>query len=259
MKKVIVIILLSLLSYICNGQDEGGIKFLGIPVDSTKAFFGEKLKDKGFVYLLNNDSYRGQFNGQTVDVYIHTNHDLVDRIMVSFPVKNQHQVKEDYNELLRQFVSAGKYIDINMNELIPEDESIDKFKHYEADFRYYQSKQELNKYIQSKIRELSEFLTPEQLKKLNSYIKNHETLSEQEYASRQMLMINDMNYIVASRAENAQLDAKKAWKFVAIYEDFLCRMASLADGAVWFEIEDGENKINLYYDNLHNRPHGEDL
>lgn len=44
-------------------------------------------------------------------------------------------------------------------------------------------------------------------------------------------------------------------------ETYLDAMTSLADGDVWFMIQEnyGQYYIGLYYDNLHNQAHGEDL
>lgn len=58
--------------------------------------------------------------------------------------------------------------------------------------------------------------------------------------------------------ENAEEDPAKAIRFVATCMD---GMRSLADGDVWFMIHEryGRYQIGLYYDNLHNQAHGEDL
>lgn len=85
MKKSLAITLLVLISAICFAQDDGALKFLGIPIDGTEAQFVSRLKTKGFTYNSVSQSYKGQFNGYNVDVYIHTNHDLVDRVYVAFP------------------------------------------------------------------------------------------------------------------------------------------------------------------------------
>ncbi len=47
----------------------------------------------------------------------------------------------------------------------------------------------------------------------------------------------------------------------AFEQRFFSGLSSLADGVIWFTILDyyGEYRIALYYENLHNRPHGEDL
>ena len=53
-------------------------------------------------------------------------------------------------------------------------------------------------------------------------------------------------------------DEKKAVLLLAAFMDGL---RSLADGDVWFMIHEryGRYQIGLYYDNLHNQAHGEDL
>ena len=54
------------------------------------------------------------------------------------------------------------------------------------------------------------------------------------------------------------IDEDKAFLFLATFID---GMKSLADGEVWFMIHEnyGRYNIGLYYDNLHNQAHGEDL
>lgn len=85
MKKTLLIAILALFSTVCVAQGGGPLKFLGIPIDGTEAQFVSKLKAKGFTYSTLTEGYKGQFNGKSVDVYIHTNHNLVDRVYVAFP------------------------------------------------------------------------------------------------------------------------------------------------------------------------------
>lgn len=169
MKKTLLIAILALFSTVCVAQGGGPLKFLGIPIDGTEAQFVSKLKAKGFTYSALTEGYKGQFNGKSVDVYIHTNHNLVDRVYVAFPYTNEDGIKSEFNRLLGQFKDNAKYMALVMNEEIPEDD-----------------------------------------------------------------------------------------RFVATCMD---GMRSLADGDVWFMIHEryGRYQIGLYYDNLHNQAHGEDL
>ena len=114
MKKTVLITLLAFIAIACFGQNDnsGPIKFLGIPIDGTESQFAGKLKNKGFSYNYRTQSYEGQFNGCSVNVLIHCNHDVVDRIYVAFPYKNEIGIRIDFNILLRQFDENMKYIDL---------------------------------------------------------------------------------------------------------------------------------------------------
>ena len=118
MKRSLLITLLFLFSAVCFGQNSGPLKFLGIPIDGTEAQFASKLKAKGFTYSAVSEGYKGQFNGKNVDVFIHTNHNLVDRVYVAFPYTNEESIKTEFNRLLRQFEENDKYMDLVMNDEI---------------------------------------------------------------------------------------------------------------------------------------------
>ncbi len=126
----------------CFGQDGGPLKFLGIPIDGTEVQFATKLKAKGFTYNTAYESYKGHFNGKPIDVYIHTNHNLVDRVYVAFPYTTEESIRVEFNRLLAQFKDTSKYMDLSMNEEIPADDDISyeitvNIKRYQAGFNYY--------------------------------------------------------------------------------------------------------------------------
>ena len=93
MKRLITILSLLLISVVAFAQG-GPLKFLGIPIDGTEAQFISQLKGKGFTYNSLYECYKGQFNGQNVDVYLHTNHKLVDRVYVAFPYTSEESIRE---------------------------------------------------------------------------------------------------------------------------------------------------------------------
>ena len=115
MKRLIIIFSLLFVSFFSFAQG-GPIKFLGIPVDGSESQFVSKLKSKGFRYDSLSESYKGQFNGQNVDVLIHTNHNLVDRVMVAFSRKSEQDIIHEFNNLLSQFQESDKYLDLSINE-----------------------------------------------------------------------------------------------------------------------------------------------
>ncbi len=263
MKRVLIIILLLLLSVVCFCQDGGPLKFLGIPIDGTEAQFVAKLKAKGFAYSYLSEGYKGQFNGKDVDVYIHTNHNLVDRVYVAFPYTNEDGIRTEYNRLLGQFKDNGKYLELVMNEVIPEDDDIAyeiavKNKRYQASFCYFDSNRDPIAFMNALMDKFSEFYTDEQLAKLKEYVVKAVDIPEDQREALQTEMMTEMQKMGLGQDDNTEPDSEKALKFLAT---FLDGMRSLADGDVWFMIHEhyGRYQIGLYYDNLHNQAHGEDL
>lgn len=263
MKKTLLIALLTLFSAVCFGQDGGPLKFLGIPIDGTEAQFAAKLKAKGFTYYTVYESYKGQFNGKPVDVYIHTNHNLVDRVYVAFPYTTEESIRVEFNRLLAQFNDTGKYMDLSMNEEIPADDDISyeitvNNKRYQASFSYYDSNRDPVAFMNDLLDKFSEFFTEEQLAKLKEYAVKAMDVPEDQREALQAEMMAEMQKMGLGQDENADPDPEKAFKFLATFMD---GMKSLADGDVWFMIHEryGRYQIGLYYDNLHNQAHGEDL
>lgn len=263
MKKALLIALLTLFSALCFGQDGGPLKFLGIPIDGTEAQFAAKLKAKGFTYSALTEGYKGQFNGKQVDVYIHTNHNLVDRVYVAFPNTTEEGIRVEFNRLLAQFKDTGKYMDLSMNEEIPADDDISyeitvKNKRYQASFSYYDSDRDPVAFMNALMDKFSGFFTEEQLAKLKEYAVKAMDVPEDQSEALQAEMMAEMQKMGLGQDENAEPDPEKAFKFLATFMD---GMSSLADGEVWFMIHEnyGRYNIGLYYDNIHNQAHGEDL
>lgn len=116
------------------------LKFMGIPVDGSKTEVIQKLKEKGFKYDSINDCLTGQFNGMDSHIFISTNKNKVDRITVcNANTTDETNIRIAYNNLLQQFNNNSKYITIEENKPISEDEDISyemsiHNKRYEADF-----------------------------------------------------------------------------------------------------------------------------
>ena len=105
MRRFITTIILLLVSILAIAQTsaEGTLKFLNIPIDGTKENMISRIKEKGFRYDSYKDCLRGQFNGKDVEVYVVTNHNVVDRIYVAYPEMSESRVITEYNILLGQF------------------------------------------------------------------------------------------------------------------------------------------------------------
>lgn len=99
-------------------------KFLGIPVDGTKAEMVSKLKAKGFTSVPGTDMLEGEFNGKDSYVGIQTNNRKVWRVWVSDKVGcDGTQIRINFNNLCRQFEENTKYIGVG-DQTIPESEDI---------------------------------------------------------------------------------------------------------------------------------------
>ena len=263
MKRIVLIALLAFLPFIGFGQNHGALKFLGIPIDGTESQFASELRAKGFTYNSASKSFKGQFNGKNVDVYLHTNHNLVDRVYVAFPATNEEGIRVEYNQLLRQFQENEKYMDLDMNEKIPDDDDISyeisvKSKRYQASFSYFDPDRDRVAFMNALLDELSDFFTKEQLEKMKEFTKKMAEAPDEEHEEIEAQMMAEMQALGFGEDDNSEPDPEKALKFLATLMD---GMKSLADGDVWFMIHEqyGRYNIGLYYDNLHNRPHGEDL
>ena len=115
-------------------------KFLGIPVDGTKAEMIQKLKAKGFKSsAYDRDVLEGEFNGTEVNVSVVTNNNKVFRILViDKNARDETDIKIRFNTLCRQFKNNEKYYSLGDFEL-SDDENISiemsvNNKRYEADF-----------------------------------------------------------------------------------------------------------------------------
>ena len=123
MKKLLSLLVMLMLSTALHAQ-HNVTKFLGIPVDGTKASMIQKLKKKGFTYDIEKDMLSGEFNGGKVDILIATYKNKVWRIVALYPEGcNEAQIKIRYNALCQQFNNNTKYTSFKSNK-IPNDEDI---------------------------------------------------------------------------------------------------------------------------------------
>ena len=261
MKRLITILSLFIISLYSFAQ--GPLKFLGIPIDGSESTFVTQLKAKGFRYDSLSEAYKGQFNGQNVDVYVHTNHNLVDRVYVAFPRKSEQDIRIQFNNLLSQFQETGKYLTLSINEEIPADEDISyeisiHNKRYSAVFSYFDSDRDPAAFIDEMIDKFSDYYTEEQLATLKEYSQKSIDLSPEEAEDLRDQMMEELQSMGVGQGVDAESDPIKAFQS---FLSMLDRFRSLADGEVWFMIHEqyGRYNLGLYYDNLHNRPHGEDL
>lgn len=197
-------------------------KFLGIPVDGTKAAMIQKLKAKGFTTSpYDREVLVGTFNGERVNVRIGTNKGKVCRIMVcDANTMNETDIKIRYNTLCAQFKENKKYMSLG-DFVLAEDEDIAygmtiEHKRYQADFFQLPSGMNEQGFV----------------KAIMSSCKSKYT--EEQYKSFTEEQKKEMSKEIFDKLS-------KCW--------------------VWFVISEhyGQYYISMFYDNVYNEAHGEDL
>ena len=124
MKKILSVLMLLLLSISIYAQQDV-TKFLGIPVDGSKAAMIQKLKAKGFTYNTITDRLEGEFNGEKVYILIQTNKNKVWRIIVYDKTRrDEGQIKIKYNKLFQQFEDNSKYTISETSYMLSDSEDI---------------------------------------------------------------------------------------------------------------------------------------
>lgn len=127
MKKFISLLFVLFACAMSYGQGTPDVtRFLGIPVDGTRAEMISKLKEKGFSSSFGSDDLlEGEFNGENVYVSIQTNNRKVWRIgVIDINGCDETQIKINFNNLCRLFEENTKYINPVGDQTISEDEDI---------------------------------------------------------------------------------------------------------------------------------------
>lgn len=237
------------------------LKFLGIPIDGTKEQFEAKLLAKDFTHNRYKGGYTGQFNGKNVTVYPVTNHGLVYRVYVEFPsTTSRFKIIEEYNNLLGQLNKNSKYQSFNLDEEIPSDEDIlhemrTYNKRYQASFNYFKPSRDTIEIFKAAVENLQGVVTNDELERWRKNVTKVSSMTQEEQQIMVEQALSQLDNMTSVLGEN---DSVKALKILsALIEGYTLQ----ADGQVWFMIfeNDGKYNIGLYYDNLHNAPHGEDL
>lgn len=243
MKRTILSLILVLATFSAVAQaDDTTIKFLGIPIDGKKSDMISALKAKGFVFDATTGILSGKFNGKESHIHISENYGKVDRVMVADAnTVDEAQIITNYNNLLYWFENSnGKYFSLFPNEPIPEDEHISyemtiRNKRYSASFMYnpiYDNESLKQKILEEAKEECDMAITEQKDKIVPGF--------EQTYGE---YYDDEDNY-------NEYISTVAGLKVLRI-----------AKGTVWFSIAryGSEYYICIYYDNLNNRPNGDDL
>ena len=229
-KKILTTLTLALATIVAVAQTPAQFKFLGIPVDGKKSSFIIQLIQKGFKYDVKEDMLTGKFNGMESNIMVSENDGKVDRVyVIDENGCDEAQIRIRYNTLLQQFKSNEKYLELDENQPLPDDEDISyemtvHSKTYEAAFYFnpiYGWTDEDNLKMAANLRA-----------ELDARIESGEYKDPTEEKTTQIL-----------QAMAAQ------------------KLIGMLDGQVWFRIVKryGDYYIAMYYDNLKNRPNGEDL
>jgi len=124
MKKILLSLTLLMLSVAMYAQNEV-TKFLGIPIDGTKADMIQEIKAKGFSYNAQEDCLEGIFNGEKVYVSVQTNKNKVWRIAVADKTgRDEGQIKIKFNKLCQQFDDNPKYYSLKGTQKLSDNDDI---------------------------------------------------------------------------------------------------------------------------------------
>lgn len=214
-------------------EEKDVTKFLGIPVDGTKAEMIEKLKAKGFTPTTwDKDVLEGEFNGTDVYIGVVTNNNKVYRIGITDKnARSKTGIKNRFNILCRQFEHNPKYTSmIDEDQTIPEDEDISyeitvNDKQYQAVYYQHVKLDSITIYNEAKQSLLSKY-TQEQL----------------DNPTKDILFEIQMEYY-----------SKKAGD--------LFTNLNIFNKVVWFTISEYSEgyRIIMFYENKNNEADGEDL
>ena len=123
--------MLMLLTLSLSAQNYNTVKFLGIPVDGSKAEMISKLKQKGYTLckepqLVEYETLEGEFNGRKVHITVVTNNNKVYRIVVQdVKTLNETDIKIRYNNLVQQFQNNKRYFsDVLTDQYLDKDYDI---------------------------------------------------------------------------------------------------------------------------------------
>jgi hypothetical protein len=201
--------------------DETVFKFVGVPIGGTKEQMYNSLKEKGFERKSYEDFMTGMFNGESVTLFISTNHGIVDRIKVMYPRCSEvNDTRVKYNTLLSRFNRNAKYICVNPRPEVPADERI--YMKLQANTKEYDA--------------VYFFLHPE----VNA--KDWVEEFQREYQKRYKQPLQGLSY-------------------EEMEEALFClpmKVSEPVSGIVWFTMT-SINGIDINYINFKNRPRGEDL
>ncbi len=244
MNKILSVVMLLTISTILYAQKDV-TRFLGIPVDGSKSEMIQKLKAKGYRYNSTLDCLEGEFNGSQVYLSVVTNNNKVWRIaVIDVNDTNETNIKIRFNNLCQQFKKNKKYISMEHDYTLAEEEDIERQmllhkKRYQAAF--YQ----LPTIIESRAN-----ILPDSLRHIVKIMPDDtDQIKVQKYSINMLLSkypIEKINNLTKNEQEQLVTEM----------------MDSIFKKSVWFMIDKkdyGKYHIKMFYDNEYNHSNGEDL
>lgn len=229
MKTLTTLLLMLVFCTVTFAQNNPVTKFLGIPIDGTKSGMIQKLRAKGFTYNSSTGVLKGTFNGERVNLYVVTNNNKVYRILVE-PNNSwdEGQIKIRYNNLFSQFIDNGKYYYL----------SHDSIDNVDLEYQMFVK----NKVFQTVMIQLPGSINDPTFRKKveDAYLSNFKSSTQDDKYENLTNMDDPLIFNTACM----------------LYAN------NYSDNIVWFTIDrEGNNRYRLliYYDNMKNKAHGEDL
>ncbi len=217
MKRLILAAMMILFATTANAQKDV-TKFLGIPVDGTKAEMIQKLKAKGFTSkAYDNEVLEGEFNGEDVNIFIGTNNNRVYRLVI-FDVneRNETDIRIRFNNLCYQFLWNDNYTYLtDYYQAIPQDEDIS----YE----------------------------------MTVNDKRYEAVYYQKPVIDSAAMINSMLEYLSSKYSSEQLATMTEEELTKLASDFAVDIISKKSVRFMIRERDGKYYISMFYDNEYNK------
>ncbi|MBP5642769.1 MAG: hypothetical protein J6X10_00845, partial [Bacteroidales bacterium] len=199
--------------------------------DGNKHYFKFAENENGY-------DFNGEFNGEDVHIYIGTNSNKVYRVMVcDANTRTEGDIKTRFNRLVRQFENNKRYKSLSDNQSIDDDvdisyEMLVNNKHFDATFHQVHTKDE--------IKEMRQMI-----------YDNYNTI------------VNELTNSVELSEVGVDLEMFKKDKTDENIDAlvYLVETMYMMSNAVWFRIQSygSEYYLSIFYDNLSNRPNGEDL
>ena len=228
MKKLLLLLFIPLLSY----AQKDVTQFFDIPIDGFKPQMIKQIKSKGYTESTTyKDALEGEFNGEEVDIFIHTVNNKVWRVGISDKnTTDETNIKIRFNTLIQQFQNNDRYLtladSIVSKYTIPEKEDISyeisvNNKRYQAVF--YQKSLKYDS-----IKNLTDLLKV----KLDSLSNKKEVVSDKEDDKNVKLVVQLIKESLKSESKS-----------------------------VWFMIKEqyGKYRIIMFYENEYNKANGSGL
>lgn len=213
-----------------RAQKKDITKFMGIPIDGTKAEMVEKIKAKGFTYNAKKDCLEGEFNGRDSYISVVTNRNKVYRIVVQDAnYTDETQIKIRFNNLVRQFENSPKY-ESPVNQELDDD--------FKISYEIYVNKEQISAVF---------YQRPD--------FDDIDTTGIYEAAKQSYI-----SYMAEEEKDSVYSEKIFVENYIQGY--YLRWLLYINENkTVWFEIFEryGKYGIILYYDNEYNKSNGEDL